>query len=978
MEKKSKIDDSLYSRQLYAIGKDAMEALRKSSVLILGMTGLGVEIAKCVILTGVNSVTLCDGGKIRYKELSSNYYANEQDIGKYRTDVVKSKLASLNPYVTVKTENIQQLTEEHYANHTVVVICDGLLLNQVSSNVLARKYGTKFILANTFGAMGSVFCDFGEKHLIKDQDGDLVKTGVAVQVIDNKIVTSEPHKLYQGDYVKVESNEINIEGVVSKSHDAVTLSVEGVDSLGTLNLTQGTFTQVKQSIEVTYKSLEESMINPEFVTVISSDFDRPKLLHNFHTSLSMFISKNRVFPTLPEHANEMLKMVTFDSEKHKEIFEKLCLTSSGKFCPVDSIFGSIVAQEVMKAISSKFTPIKQWLYLDFSDILPDIEELKSPKGHYVGTRYESQVTVIGESAFSKIKDADIFIVGAGAIGCELLKNLAMMGVSRISITDMDIIERSNLNRQFLFRDFNIGQHKAEAACQAIKQMNPDVNLTPYLLKVAPDTESVFSSSFFSEKSVIMTALDNMVARHYVDKRCVENGKHLIDSGTLGPQGNVQVVVPHMTESYGASNDAPETTIPVCTLKMFPNLPEHTIQYAKSEFIGMFENAPRDFMKYKTNPQEFYNMNPSELAEPVKNILFVKENAVCHQNECIKFAYGIWHKHFRDQIHFLTQKFPEDCVTAEGTPFWVGTKNFPKILEIDTSDLNVDFIEATANLWADVFSLPHVKRSHVIKYIEKMSTKLFPFSKQEGEISVDEKKDEIKVASSISDYQSLLPNLNDIPFNVKPLEFEKDDDTNFHIDFITSAGNLRATNYGIKLSDKFTTKGIAGKIIPALVTTTSLVSGLACIELLKMLNGVDNIEKYTNSFVNLGISFFGFSEPNPCKKNKIGAYEFSQWSNLSFPNIRLKEIVDSINSKVKDVKVSVIYVGDYAVYDSMYDDDDEEKEQQRQILDSSVGELYLKHFVKKNPDLKEVPDIFKLEVFMNTEESSDPISCVINC
>lgn len=965
------IDDSLYSRQLYAIGKDAMKALNESSVLILGMTGLGVEIAKCVILTGVKSVTLCDGLKIRHKELSSNYYASESDVGKNRVDVINKKLASLNPYVSVKTECIARLTEDHFKTHNVIVICDSLITDQVKYNEFARKYGSKFILANTFGLMGSVFCDFGNEFEINDQDGELLKTGNVIQIMENKFVTHEPHKLYQGELIKINCNELSeITGKISKIHDKNTFSIEGCENFGMLNLTQGTFCQIKESLVLSHMSLQQSIATPNITQVISNDFERPHLLHAFHVNLNIYIHKNKEFPSTENSVNDFVNMFKCSNDSHKTIISKLTKTVKGKFAPVDSIFGSIVAQEVMKAISKKFTPINQWLYLDFADIL---QENIINNGHYEKTRYESQVAIFGNEMQEKLKNANIFIVGAGAIGCELLKLCAMMGVGNVHITDMDIIEKSNLNRQFLFRDNNIGQAKAIAACETVNQMNPDCNYFPYVLKVAPETDNVFNSQFYNNMTLVMTALDNLHARHYVDRKCVENNKHLIDSGTLGSKGNVQVVVPHITESYGASNDPQEESIAVCTLKMFPYQPEHCIQYAKSLFIGMFTNAPQNFMKYKNNPSEFQNMNPSDLADPVKDILFVFNNAVYHPKECIKFAYKIWHEHFRDQIYYLVQKFPENSITAEGTPFWIGTKNFPNVLSIDATDLNVDFIESTANLWADVFGIKHVTRDQCLAYIKKQMGKKFPFKQQEGEVIIDEKKDEVKEISSSDDYKSLLPNVHELTFNVNMLEFEKDNETNFHIDFITSASNLRATNYKIPLTDKFKTKGIAGKIIPALVTTTSLVSGLACIELIKILNGFTKIEQYTNSFVNLGISSYIFSEPNPCKITKIGSYEFSQWTTLQFQNVRLSEIINSIKAKVKNVEIGTIYAGNYVVYDSTDEDVNVE-----QLLNKLVGDLYLEKLVKQYPETKELPDFFKLDVFMDTEEMLDPISCTINC
>ncbi len=88
----------------------------------------------------------------------------------------------------------------------------------------------------------------------------------------------------------------------------------------------------------------------------------------------------------------------------------------------------------------------------------------------------------------------------------------------------------------------------------------------------------------------------------MDRRCVYYCKPLLESGTLGTKGNVQVVIPHVTESYGSSQDPPEKETPICTLKNFPNAIEHTLQWARDTFEGLFTqpaNYVNDYLQYVT-------------------------------------------------------------------------------------------------------------------------------------------------------------------------------------------------------------------------------------------------------------------------------------------------------------------------------------------------------------------------------------------
>ena len=106
----------------------------------------------------------------------------------------------------------------------------------------------------------------------------------------------------------------------------------------------------------------------------------------------------------------------------------------------------------------------------------------------------------------------------------------------------------------------------------------------------------------------------------------------------------------------------------------------------------------------------------------------------------------------------------------------------------------------------------------------------------------------------------------------PVEFEKDDDTNFHIEFINAAANLRARNYKIPESDHQKTKMIAGRIIPAIATTTAMITGCVTTEIYKFVQGFKEIETYKNSMINLALPYFAFSEPYPVAKEKA---EFDQ-------------------------------------------------------------------------------------------------------
>merc|ERR1719399_827081 len=135
-------------------------------------------------------------------------------------------------------------------------------------------------------------------------------------------------------------------------------------------------------------------------------------------------------------------------------------------------------------------------------------------------------------------------------------------------------------------------------------MNSSLKVQVMEDRVGPDTEDTFDDTFWQTQTCVVNALDNIQARMYVDSRCVWFEKPLLESGTLGTKGNVQVVLPHLTQSYGDSQDPPEETIPLCTLKHFPHAIEHTIEWAREQFEQLFLENLRDVNMFVCDPAAY--------------------------------------------------------------------------------------------------------------------------------------------------------------------------------------------------------------------------------------------------------------------------------------------------------------------------------------------------------------------------------------
>lgn len=256
-------------------------------------------------------------------------------------------------------------------------------------------------------------------------------------------------------------------------------------------------------------------------------------------------------------------------------------------------------------------------------------------------------------------------------------------------------------------------------------MNPHMNVVSHENRVGPESEKVYDDAFFEQLDGVANALDNVDARIYMDRRCVYYRKPLLESGTLGTKGNTQVVVPFLTESYSSSQDPPEKSIPICTLKNFPNAIEHTLQWARDNFEGLFKQAAENASQYLSDPMfidrslKLPGVQPVEVLESVK--LALVDERPSGFEDCVLWARNHFQDQYSNQIKQLLFNFPPEQLTSSGQPFWSGPKRCPGPLTFDVEDpLHLDYVWAAANLKAEVYGVPQNRdRKSVAEIVKKI-------------------------------------------------------------------------------------------------------------------------------------------------------------------------------------------------------------------------------------------------------------------
>ncbi|KAG7458825.1 hypothetical protein MATL_G00224740 [Megalops atlanticus] len=942
------IDDSLYSRQRYVLGDSAMHQMAQSSVFLSGLGGLGVEIAKNIVLAGVKAVTIHDTKQCEMWDLGTNFFIREEDVlnQRKRVEAVHPRVAELNPYVQVNTSSsaLDENTDLSFLkNYQCVILTEARLKLQKKVNNYCHSHQPpiKFIGCDVFGICARVFCDFADTFEVSDPTGEEPKE-VFVQNITQEnpgVVTcmdNRTHGLQTGQSILF--REVHGMTELNGTVRQVTVLSPYSFSIGDTSSLQpyahgGIFLQIKTPKTYSFERLEEQLLEPQVLTPDFSKPEAPLQVHAALLALDSFQEQHHRLPNvgclqdaevlvkLTEEVNESLKN---RAPVNQELVRCVSRTARGSLAPLAAAVGGIASQEVLKALTGKFAPLQQWFYLDAIEVVRPLQSLAAEEFVPKGDRYDALRACIGETMCQKLHQLRVFMVGCGAIGCEMLKNFALLGVGlsnssgEICITDPDLIEKSNLNRQFLFRPHHIQKPKSTTAAAATLEINPQLQIDAHLNKVCPATEAIYSDHFYSRLHLVVTALDNVEARRYVDSRSVSNQKPLLDSGTMGTKGHTETIVPNLTESYNSHRDPPDEEIPFCTLKSFPAVIEHTIQWARDKFESAFSHKPSIYnvfwQTYSSAEEVLQRMKARESLEGSFQVIKLLSRRPTQWEHCVALARLKFDKYFKRKALQLLHSFPLDTRLKDGSLFWQSPKRPPSPIEFDLKDpLHFIFIVSAARLFAAIYNIPYSEKDLTQEVVSQiiLDISIPEYIPAEKQIETDEtvkKPDNTKLTVSSEEEREAISHLEEAiashsvtpdRLRMSPILFEKDDDTNGHMDFVASASSLRARMYGIKAADRLKTKRIAGKIIPAIATATAAVAGLVAIEAIKVVGGYD-FEAFKNCFFNLAIPVVVLTETAKVKRTQIREnISFSIWDRWTIhghEDFTLSDFMNAVREK----------------------------------------------------------------------------------
>ncbi len=383
----------------------------------------------------------------------------------------------------------------------------------------------------------------------------------------------------------------------------------------------------------------------------------------------------------------------------------------------------------------------------------------------------------------------------------------LTGFRDLEVVDLDTIDVSNLNRQFLFRPAHVGRPKSTCAAEVVSAMAPGVRIVAHYGNIKTPE---FGVPFVAGFDLVFNALDNVDARRHVNRLCLAASRPLLEAGTAGYLGQAYAIVKGSTECLECNPIPPPRTFPICTIRSTPDRPVHAVTWAQELFKLLFGDAPTSYL-YEGGEISGggegggsggggggSSSSSAAAGSAYMAVVAALPPVGAPGAQFTAYAAAVFQALFHDDLQRRLEVAPDA---------FKGAKVPPTPLDLAIA-LAGGYGGGTEGSGGGGCGGAQLRDQRTLSVTE--SARLF--------------LDTLVALSGDAAARAT--------FGAR--EFSKDHPLD--LDFVTAATNLRAAMFAIPLQSRWEVKSIAGNIVPAIATTNAAVAGLQVLEALKLLRG----------------------------------------------------------------------------------------------------------------------------------------------
>ena len=561
LKKKKKKKNSKKTKKIIKKKKELIKYLKPKkienlNILLLGITPIGLEISKNLILSKIKSLKIWDNKLIKKEDNEFNFFSTENSEGKKKSENIRKNLEDLNPYKNfeiLENENLEEiLKKEFLKNFDLVVICDFYKLDKIEIlNKLLKELNKGLIVSGTIGLLGFNFSDFSEKHNIYNSKKKFKKYKI-ISLKKNGILEVKNKKksfdIKKGDFVKIKGTSKKfIDGVYKVENifgnNSLELKIENEEdvffkkkiTLKKIDLKEKNecmgFKQFLFSNNLKKVNFDENIFMMKIILRVFWNYVENKGFPDFYNFQELTIFKEKLKIELENDLKKMdelsEKYLNFLNENTLKLFFSL---SKGNYAPISSFFGGLTTikilnhfepnQKINFYINEFYTSI--FKDYNFEDFLKNRDEIKKNKKNI------AQIALLGNEIQEKIQNSNILLVGSDILASEYVKMLSKMGFcenekSNLIISDNDLIQNYISNPKFLQNQNTKGTSKALNLSKKALEFNKFLKI-----KVCEYVKMLSKMGFCENEKSNLIISDNDLIQNYIS-----NPKFLQNQNTKG-------------------------------------------------------------------------------------------------------------------------------------------------------------------------------------------------------------------------------------------------------------------------------------------------------------------------------------------------------------------------------------------------------------------------------------------------------------